>query len=126
LDDQFWSGKDGAAAMAAFFPIPFRILNLEFPVNIVSGCRQAEISGPAADGTMTVKILSAGATRTANAEVRGVLSRYYNVPRSAVEIQDGNATPGKRVRIAVKLASNAALRSKIDRELERTPALARV
>lgn len=87
--------------MASYFPVPFRIMNLEFPINVVRGCRKREITGPAAGGTMTVRIHSTIVNRAAVEEIRGMLARHYEVPRSAVALVPGSGAGGVRVRISM-------------------------
>ena len=55
-----------------------------------------------ADGTLKVKIAAAPERGKANAELRAVLAKAYNVRVSDVEILAGETSPLKRVRVGPK------------------------
>lgn len=55
-----------------------------------------------ADGTLKVKVTSAPEKGKANAELRAVLARAYNVRPSEIEIITGETSPLKRVRVGSK------------------------
>ncbi len=95
--------------MLAFFPVPFRILNMEFPVKIVPGGQKDEIAGPLADGTLAVGLRATGHRDDYDTALRALLARHYHVPRSAIRIWSGE-TPNRRcVRIAVSQTARPRL-----------------
>jgi hypothetical protein len=85
--------------MTSFFPVPFRILNIEFPVMIVPGCPRDEVAGPMADGTMTVRMAASWRNRSDDA-LQAVLAQHYGVPKAAVRIRGDGQPLRRRVRIA--------------------------
>ena len=75
---------------------------MELRVKVIPKSSRSEIVGTMSDGTLKVKIAAAPERGKANAELRAVLAKAYNVRISDVEILAGETSPLKRVRVGPK------------------------
>ena len=68
-------------------------------VKVVPRSRVSEVAGKTENGVLRVKVHAVPEKGKANMEVSRVLSEYFGVPRSNVEIVSGHSSAQKRVRI---------------------------
>jgi uncharacterized protein (TIGR00251 family) len=60
---------------------------------------RSEVTGFGEDGSLRVRIAAVAEKGKANEELRSLLSRYFDLPRSKVQIVSGETSSHKRVRI---------------------------
>ena len=68
-------------------------------VKVVPGSSRSAVAGEMADGTLKVNIAPPPEKGRANEALCALLSAHYAVPRSAVSIVAGHASPRKIVRV---------------------------
>jgi uncharacterized protein (TIGR00251 family) len=68
-------------------------------VKVVPGSSCSEVVGDLGDGTLKVKVAAPPEKGKANDAVRELLAAHYGVPRNAVTIVSGHASPRKLVKI---------------------------
>lgn len=70
-------------------------------VKVTPRASRSEVTGVADDGTLRVRIAAVPEKGKANEELRSLLSRYFGVARSNVQIVSGETSSHKRIRISV-------------------------
>lgn len=73
--------------------------SLLLAVKVTARAATSEVMGMAEDGVLRVRVAAVPEKGKANEEVRCLLSRYFGVPKSKVEIVSGETATRKRVRI---------------------------
>ncbi len=68
-------------------------------VKVTARASSSEVLGLADDGALRVRIAALPEKGKANEEVRSLLSRYFGVAKSKVQIVSGETSTRKRVRI---------------------------
>jgi uncharacterized protein (TIGR00251 family) len=68
-------------------------------VKVIPRAAVSEVAGETGNGVLRVKVHAVPEKGKANIEVCRVLSEYFGVPRSNVEIVSGHTSAQKRVRI---------------------------
>jgi uncharacterized protein len=68
-------------------------------VKVTPRASRSEIAGFGEDGSLRVRIAAVPEKGKANEELRSLLSRYFGVARSNVQIVSGETSSHKRVRI---------------------------
>lgn len=79
--------------------------NLIFNVRVVPKSSKSEIVGEH-DGALKIKIKSPPIDGAANAELIKVLAKFFDVPKSAVEILKGQTSKTKQIKIEGITAAN--------------------
>jgi uncharacterized protein len=70
-------------------------------VKVTRRASRSEITGFGEDGSLRVRIAAVPEKGKANEELRSLLSRYFGVARSNIQIVSGETASHKRVRITV-------------------------
>jgi len=73
-------------------------------VKVIPRSTLSEVAGKTEDGVLRVKVHAVPEKGKANMEVCRVLSEYFGVPRTNVEIVSGHTSAQKRVRIVRRSA----------------------
>ena len=73
--------------------------SLIISVKVIPRSSVSEVAGKTENGVLRVKVHAVPEKGKANMEVCRVLSEYFGVPRSNVEIVSGHTSAQKRVRI---------------------------
>ena len=73
--------------------------SLVISVKVIPRSAVSEVAGKTENGVLRVKVHAVPEKGKANMEVCRVLSEYFGVPRSNVEIVSGHTSVQKRVRI---------------------------
>jgi len=69
-------------------------------VKVIPRASRSEVAGFADDGSLRVRIAAVPEKGKANEELRSLLSRYFGVSKSNVQIVSGEASTHKRIRIS--------------------------
>ena len=73
--------------------------NLLIAVKVTPRANRSEVTGFEDDGNLRVRIAAVPEKGKANEELRSLLSRYFGVSKSHVEIVSGETSSHKRIRI---------------------------
>jgi uncharacterized protein (TIGR00251 family) len=73
--------------------------SLVIDVKVITRSSVSEVAGKTENGVLRVKVHAVPEKGKANMELCRVLSEYFGVPRSNVEIVSGHTSAQKRVRI---------------------------
>ena len=73
--------------------------NILLAVKVTPRASRSEVTGFGDDGSLRVRIAAVPEKGKANDELRALLSRYFGVSRTNVEIVSGETSSHKRVRI---------------------------
>jgi uncharacterized protein (TIGR00251 family) len=73
--------------------------SLVIDVKVITRSSVSEVAGKTENGVLRVKVHAVPEKGKANMEVCRVLSEFFGVPRSNVEIVSGHTSAQKRVRI---------------------------
>ena len=79
--------------------------NLIFNVRVLSNSLKSEIVGEH-DGALKIKIKAPPIDGAANAELIKTLAKFFDVPKSAVEILKGQTSKTKQIKIFGIMAAN--------------------
>ena len=74
--------------------------NLLLAVKVTPRAGRSEVAEFADDGSLRVRIAAVPEKGKANEELRSLLSRYFGVSKSNVQIVSGEASTHKRIRIS--------------------------
>jgi uncharacterized protein (TIGR00251 family) len=75
--------------------------NILLAVNVTTRAAKSEVIGVGEDGSLRVRIAAVPEKGKANEELRSLLSRYFGVSKSNVELVSGETSTHKRIRIKI-------------------------
>jgi uncharacterized protein (TIGR00251 family) len=76
-----------------------RARTLLVAVKVTARAASSEVMGLSEDGALRVRIAAVPEKGKANEELRSLLSRYFGVAKSSVQIVSGETSTHKRIRI---------------------------
>lgn len=75
--------------------------NILLAVKVTTRAARSEVIGVGEDGSLRVRIAAVPEKGKANEELRSLLSRYFGVSKSNVELVSGETSTHKRIRIKI-------------------------
>ena len=75
--------------------------NILLAVKVTTHAAKSEVIGVGEDGSLRVRIAAVPEKGKANEELRSLLSRYFGVSKSNVELVSGETSTHKRIRIKI-------------------------